>query len=157
MSAWIILSETNLQAGMAGSEIESFKTAALADGQADPVAALLARITLHVRGRVAAGRWRMGPAGTIPPTLERAAIALCVIDVMSRAAAAVIDDEDGTRAKAAEAGQRTLDAVSAREVTVEDPDTGDLQPIVNTVQGGHGASVLSSRPSIVNSKTIKGF
>ena len=154
---WITLSESNLQASLSGGEIESFKTAALAEGQSDPVAELLARITLHVRGYVAAGKWRMGPDGTVPPTLVRSAVALCVIDVMSRPAAAVIDDEGKTRANAATAAQRTLEAVAARGMTVEDPDTGALQPIENTVQGGHGASVLSSRPNTVNHQSMKGF
>ena len=157
MSYWITLAESNLQASLSGSEIEAFKTAALAEGQADPVAELLARITLHVRGYVAAGKWRMGPDGTVPPTLARAAVALCVMDVMSRPAAAVIDDEAGTRAKAGAAAQRTLEAAAGRGMTVEDPDTGLLQPIENTVQGGHGASVLSSRPNTVNSQTMKGL
>lgn len=157
MTHWITLDASHLAGSLAGAEIDAFQSAALADGQSDPVAELLDRMTRHVRGHVASGRWRMGPEGTVPPALVRSAVALAAIDVMSRAAAAVIDDEARTRAGAAAAAQRTLDAVAARQMTVEDPDTGLLQPIDNTVEGGHGASVLASRRPAATHHTMKGL
>lgn len=74
--AWVTLSVTDVAEKLAGGELTALRTAALAAGQEDPVAAELAAVISEVRGYVAAGGFTLGAGATVPDKLKSAALAM---------------------------------------------------------------------------------
>lgn len=137
--AWIAITEAHLLAVISGAELEGLRNAALADGQADPVAPTISRIVDRIRGDVASsGKYDLDvDSAKIPDRLLDAALALILMRFMSRPAAAVIDDAAGTRAKAAASAERLLERVAAGDYAIEDPVSG-------ADQSGSNISVVGS-------------
>lgn len=123
---WIPITEADLLTAISGDEVTALRESALGDNQADPVAPTIARVINRIRGDIAtSGKYQIpASAALIPDRLLDAALALIVMRFMSRPAAAVIDDEAGTRAKAAESAERLLERVARGEYAISDPDTG---------------------------------
>lgn len=121
--AWIALSDAKLLTRISGKELERLRAAALAAGQTDPVAEVFDTITRKVRSRVAAnGSNRLGPAGTIPDELLDDALALCVVEVMTRPGGTMIDPESA-RAKAADTAERNLRDAANGLIAIEQPSS----------------------------------
>lgn len=120
--AWRTYTEADLKTVFSGAELESIRAAALADGQADPIAAAITAVTDHVRGYIAAHPVNtLGESGTLPERLIRTAGALLPMDVMRRVAGLSIDINDVRKLAYAEA-QTTLRDVSRGDFAVETPD-----------------------------------
>ena len=123
---WIPITEADLLTAISGAELSSLRESALADGQADPVAPTISRIVNRVRGDVAtSGKYDLDSNLTyIPDRLLDASLSIIVMRFMSRPAAAIIDDEAGTRAKAAASGEALLKRVADGNYAITDPATG---------------------------------
>jgi len=150
--AWIPITEADLLTAISGDELSGLRETALGDGQVDPVAPTIARIVDRVRGDIATSGKYLVPADTtlIPDRLLDAALSLIVMRFMSRPAAAVIDDKDGTRAKAAAAAERLLERVAAGNYAIQDPASG-AEP------SGSAIRTVSSNPRPFTQTRMKGL
>jgi len=75
--AWITLVEADVVSRLSSPETVALKSAALATGQADPLAEIVSQVVQEVRGYVAANRAnQLGAGETIPDRLKSAALAL---------------------------------------------------------------------------------
>jgi hypothetical protein len=118
--AWIIPSENDLLTSLSETELAAYRAAALASGQADPVAPTLAQVVDLVRGYVGAYRPNtLGEAGTIPQKLLAPAIDLAAVRLPQRVGVPPKD----VRKSAADAAVRLLEQVAAGVFNIEEPDT----------------------------------
>lgn len=149
---WIPITEADLLTAISGDELGALRESALADNQADPVAPTITRIINRVRGDIAtSGKYAMSANQTlIHDRLLDAALAIIVMRFMSRPAAAIIDDEAGTRAKAAESAERLLERVARGEYAITDPDT-DAEP------SGSAIRLVSSNTRHFTQQKMKGL
>lgn len=122
--AWIELTVERVQGRLTGPELTAMRQAALGQDQPDPLPEIIAQVTAETRGYVAACRSnRLGPAGTIPPQLEGAALNL----IRHRLATRLPTDRLLTEARKneREAAIQLLRDVAACRFTVEQPpETG---------------------------------
>lgn len=82
--AWIEITEDHLKTVLSGPELDGYRAAALANGQADPVASIIAQVTDMVRGYVAANASnRLGAVG-IPQKLLSTTIDIIAYRVPNR-------------------------------------------------------------------------
>lgn len=120
--SWRAITETDLLQAISGAELEALRSAALADGQEDPVAPTMADVTEFVRGYIAACNSNtLGPVGTLPTRLINAAIDLLVVQISARVAGTVIDP-NGVRQKASSAAIDLLRDVAACKFRIDVPD-----------------------------------
>ena len=128
---WITITETHLKTRLSDPELTAFKSVALAAGQANPVSEIIADVTNLIRGYVAnCQRNRLGSDGTIPDKLLSSALAIIVMQVMTRAAGKVIDP-NGVRQKASEDAIRLMEQVAGCKFAVEIPDDFSSENIQN--------------------------
>lgn len=82
---WLSIDSAGLRATMADAEWNVFAAEALVPGGSDPVEQSIRVIVAEVQGAVAAsGQNSVGPAGMVPPELERATYALLLEELASR-------------------------------------------------------------------------
>jgi hypothetical protein len=119
------MTEADLLQRISGTELETMRAVLLGDTQGDPVENQIQLTTDFVRGFIAANREnRMGPAGTLPPSLLLLAADICIVDLNTRAGGVLIDDSK-QRAKARDTAIDILRAdVANGDFAIEDPDTG---------------------------------
>jgi hypothetical protein len=120
--AWIVISEADLLTRVSGAELEALRTAALGDGQADPVAELFTQITDEIHGYLPPSL--AGAANAVPSRLLGAALDRIIWELMKRPGATIIDDANGSRAKANAAATALFQRVAEGKFLVENPDTG---------------------------------
>jgi phage gp36-like protein len=74
--AWTTLNAAAVATRLTGPELAALQSAALADGQTDPLPEIVTQVVDEVRGYVAAGGITLGAAGTVPSKLVSAALAI---------------------------------------------------------------------------------
>jgi hypothetical protein len=117
--AWITPTENDLLTAFSETELATYRAAALANGQADPVAPTLAQVVDLVRGYVGAYRPNtLGSDGTIPQKLLAPAIDLVAVRLPQRVGVPPKD----VRKAAADQAVRLLEQVAAGEFNIEEPD-----------------------------------
>ncbi len=126
---WLAITEAHLLSRLSGTELTKLRSAALGNGQADPVQPVIDEVSAYVRGFVGR-RYPLGEAGTIPQELLRAALALIVVELMSRVAG-VVTDPKGERKSAADKAEELLQAVADGRFAVEAPVTQTTATISN--------------------------
>lgn len=116
---WITLVKADLQNAVNDSELEALLNTALANGQSDPTAAVLADVTGDVRGYVRR-RNTLGPAGTIPSEVKLAAVDIAAYRIASR-----VSNSDTAKAwkQAHDDGIKKLEGVAKGEIYVSAPLT----------------------------------
>ena len=83
--AWIEIIEADLLTVLSGPELSSFRSAALAGGQPDPIAPTVEQVVSLVRGHVAGWRGNtLGEGGTIPEKLKAPSLDVIAYRVASR-------------------------------------------------------------------------
>lgn len=83
--SWITLAESDLLTRMNSKELEGIRAAALAAGQADPVAPSILQVVNHIRGAVrACDSNTLGDGDTIPDELLGEALDMLVYILPSR-------------------------------------------------------------------------
>ncbi len=122
---WRLLTEADLLTRLSGTELESFRAAALGDGQDDPVEFILEQTADEVRGYIAANSANvLGAPGTLPSKLMSTAVDLALVPIMTRAAGLMLDPADA-RMKAKEAALQRLRDVARGFFAVEEPEEPD--------------------------------
>jgi len=150
MPTWRTITEADLLAKMSSPELEAFRAAAVADGQADPISAAIGQVTGLVRGYVGSSGVSMdADTDTVPQRLVPAAVDILAVDIPARAAGAQIDPEEA-RAKAKAQAIRLLEQVASGRFSIEDPSTGD-----EAARGG--ASVVGQRTPRVTRDNLNGL
>lgn len=147
--AWRELIEDDLLKKISGAELEGFRAAALADGQADPIDDQIVLTTDLARGYIAAGGYELGDADTLPERLIGPACDLIILDVMSRAAGSAIDPEDVRKANAKRA-TKIFEQVAAGKYAITDPVSGGEQ-------SSGGATRVTTNTPRVNRTNLGGF
>jgi hypothetical protein len=149
--SWRALTEADLLAKMSSPELEAFRAAAIADGQADPIAAAIGQVTDLVRGYIASNTKNTLDVATdtLPVRLIPAAVDILVVDIPARAGGVQIDPEDA-RAKAKAQAIRLLEQVAADRFSIADPVSGQES-------SSGGATVVNARPPRFNRDNLRGF
>jgi len=124
--AWITITEENLLTAISGDELASYREAALADQQGDPVAPTIAQVTNLVRGYVGGNPANvLGPAGTIPEKLLAPACDILAVRIPLRVGRSPKKGrEDGLKAAI-----ELLERVSNGKFDIEEPvEKSEEQP-----------------------------
>ncbi len=136
--AWIIPTENDLLTSLSETELAAYRAAALASGQADPVAPTLAQIIDLVRGYVGAYRPNiLGAAGTIPQKLLAPAIDLVAVRLPQRVGVPPKE----VRKAAADAAVRLLEQVASGDFNIEEPDVASTE-----TTSAPRPSIMAKRP-----------
>jgi hypothetical protein len=135
MKPWITLSVEQLDAAKAAALVRALRTAALGDGQADPLPEIIVSVTDRIRMEIAAGgrtRLSADPA-KIPPSLKSLALRVVIregqqrLNVMNALELSTDDREEWRQ------DVRLLERIARGEITVEDPDDPEPTPTVQTI------------------------
>jgi hypothetical protein len=122
--AWIIPAESDVLTVLSETELATYRAAATASGQADPVAPTLAQVVDMVRGYVGAYKPNtLGLPGTIPQKLLATALDLVAVRIPQRVGVAPKD----VRQMAANRAVRLLEQVAAGTFNIEEPDSPTLE------------------------------
>ena len=118
--SWIIPLESDVLTVLSESELSTYRAAAIAGGQADPVAPTLAQVVDLVRGYVGAYKPNtLGLPGTIPQKLLATALDLVAVRLPQRVG---VSPKDVRQAAAVQA-VRLLEQVAAGTFNIEEPDS----------------------------------
>jgi len=117
--AWATLTVDDLKSRLAGAELASLQTAALADGQTDPTAETLAQVIDEVRGYIAAAGVTLGTGITIPSKLKNTTLNLARYRLCSRLPVASLLTD--ARKQEYQDAIRLLEQVAAGRFRVEEP------------------------------------
>ena len=122
--AWITPAESDVLTVLSETELATYRAAATASGQADPVAPTLAQVVDMVRGYVGAYKPNtLGLPGTIPQKLLATALDLVAVRIPQRVGVAPKD----VRQMAANRAVRLLEQVAAGTFNIEEPDSPTLE------------------------------
>lgn len=133
--SWRAITEDDLLEAISGDELTGFREAALADGQDDPVEDSIRAVTDEVRGYVAGNSQNtVGPEGTIPERLMRAAVDRIIVRIGSRVLGSIFDEE-GIRQQAAKDAKKLFEDAARGLFAVEQPDTAAEASEQNTMVG----------------------
>lgn len=129
--SWITISENAVRSRLAAAELAALRTMAMADGQADPLPEIIQRVADEVRGYVAANTInRLGSAGTIPPQLESAALALVRYRLATRLPVSTLLTEE--RKEEQRDALTLLRDVAAGRFAVEQPDDAGTEELASS-------------------------
>ena len=122
--AWITPAESDVLTVLSETELATYRAAATASGQADPVAPTLAQVVDMVRGYVGAYKPNtLGLPGTIPQKLLATALDLMAVRLPQRVGVPPKD----VRQMAANRAVRLLEQVAAGTFNIEEPDSPTLE------------------------------
>lgn len=120
---WITITEDHVREALADGEYDVFSNLALTPGSDPVVGGCIRRVVNRVRGEVAAsGRYTLGPAGTVPPELESAAIHLLRRELATRIPQAGITFDKLREMGIADAVEQLKDARKG-ELGITPPET----------------------------------
>ncbi len=118
--SWIEIAESDLLTRINSAELEGIRAAALAVGQADPVAPSIIQVVNRIRGSVAAcDSNTLGDGDTIPDELLGAALDMLVYIIPSRVGA----DASDTRKDLHDKAVALLKEVALCRFYIQDPVT----------------------------------
>ncbi len=125
--SWLILTEAQVLTKLSGPEVAAVKAAALAPGQENPLPAIIEQIVGEVRGYVGACPDNiLGPAGTIPPELEGAALSRIRFELATRLPVKSLLTDD--RREANRTALSLLRDVARCDFALVPPDEAGEQP-----------------------------
>ncbi len=130
--AWTTLAVTDLPVGKAAALVASLQTAALGDGQADPLPAILAGVVTRIRAEIAAGGCTVLDAdpAKIPPSLKPLAMRMALREGQSRLnALGALPLSDDERMEWKE-DIRFLERIAEGRITVESSTNPETTPTV---------------------------
>jgi hypothetical protein len=122
--AWAALTADEIKTRLTSDELTKLQTYALAPGQADPLPDVLLQVTDEMRGYIAK-RNPLGAAGTLPPQVRRAAIAMARWTLLGRIGIGTqgsISQSDSRKKEYEDALALMKDVVKG-DFKVEAPDT----------------------------------
>jgi hypothetical protein len=122
--SWIAPAESDVLTVLSETELATYRAAATASGQADPLAPTLAQVVDMVRGYVGAYKPNtLGLPGTIPQKLLATALDLVAVRLPQRVGVSPKD----VRQMAASRAVRLLEQVAAGTFNIEEPDSPSLE------------------------------
>lgn len=123
--SWDPISEADALTVVNAPTLAAARTAAIQDGQGDPLPATIKQVVDQVRGSVgAAGKYILGPAGTVPSKLVAAALDLLAVRLLAR-----LDLEiSAAKEKLYASAEATLKAVAAGNFDIEEPEIPSDEP-----------------------------
>ena len=122
--AWMVPGESDVLTVLSETELATYRAAATASGQADPLAPTLAQVVDLVRGYVGAYRPNtLGLPGTIPQKLLAPALDLVAVRLPQRVGVPPKE----VRQMAASRAVRLLEQVAAGTFNIEEPDSPTLE------------------------------
>ncbi len=135
--SWITLTVADLPVGKAAALVAALQTAALGDGQADPMPGICTFVITRIRAEIAAGGRTVlaADATTIPPSLKPLAMRLALAEGQSRVNvlnALPLSDDDRDMLKQ---DLRYLERIAKGDVTVEASDNPESTPTVQATAG----------------------
>jgi hypothetical protein len=142
MSNWVSITDADLLKTKMAPLMEALRTAAIADGQEDPVDEIRADVIVRVRNKVATCSTNKVDAvtTTIPASLKGLACRMIVREAQSRLQMGLTDDER----EEMRVDERELTAVARCELVVEQPEDAVEAP-VQAVQPGPTISGRAKR------------
>lgn len=147
--SWITITTDDVKTRLAGAEINAYQTAALSQGQSDPLPEIISGVIKEARSRVAAcPHNKLGDGETIPEEILHHVLNIIRYRLITRLPLRVSDD----RRKEYEDGIKFLDQVAACKVAIVQPeDEADDQPTDSAVE------VVTSKTRRVTGETMKGL
>ena len=124
--AWISIEEDDVKTRLAGTELSSYQTVALASGQSDPLPEIISQVVNEVRGYIAAcASNTLGDGETIPDKLLAAALAMIRYRLTTRLPIEVTEQRELEYKEAI----RLLERVSECKFAIEEPEEADDEEI----------------------------
>lgn len=120
--AWITPTEDHILTRVSGAELEAFRSAALATGQADPVAGTIKIVVDFMWGYIfncPTVKQADHEAGTLPESAISPFLDIIVPTIQGRPAGAVIEGTNGIRLDARSDAMKWLKAAANCEVAVD--------------------------------------
>lgn len=143
--SWITLTVEQLDTAKAAALVDALRTAALRDGQGDPLPEIITAVTARIRMEIAAGGKTILSAdpAKVPPSLKSLALRMVLREGQSRlnAVGALPLSEDEKMEWREDI--RFLERIAKGEITVEEPDDPESAP---SVQSAAAAPAISGRP-----------
>jgi Protein of unknown function (DUF1320) len=124
--SWDTITADDVKGRFSGTELDIIQTAALADGQADPLPAVIAQAIDQCRGYIAARAGNtLGPAGTVPIQVRQAALAIIVWVLPGRLAIGKAGEmlRSQSRADDYKDAVSLLKDIAGGKMVVEQPET----------------------------------
>lgn len=121
---WQTISAADVKASLSGPEMAAMQGAALAPGQVDPLAQIMAQAVEEVRGYIAAASNPLELGAKVPTKLVRATVVLIRYRLLTRLplnSPALIEQ----RRREYEDTIRLLERVADGKFSIEDPQTED--------------------------------
>lgn len=138
MTNWIQLTVADLEDYLLAPQVAALRTAALADGQDDPVERTIADVVVEVRNRVAqCGTNKVSPTeGTIPPELLVHAAYIALERAQGRIPSLTLED---FQVRMANEARRVMREVGQCDFKITQPSDG---VVTDDVISGGGASIV---------------
>lgn len=159
MPRWIKPTEAHLRAYLSDVEIENLRASLSDTDKMDTVAMVIDAAVGIVRGKIAANRVnKLARGATVPPSLLRHAMALAVMDAMSRPASSIVD-ASGTRKAAADRAYTELDKVASAAkdaMRIEAPDDAEVETSDRWNRPG-AAVILEAKTALLTRDTLDGL
>jgi phage gp36-like protein len=131
--AWAALTAAEIKTRLSGPELTALQGAALATGQSDPLPEVIAQVTNLIRGYIAV-RYPLGTAGTLPPELKDAAIAIARWRLIGRlaigGAGGIMPSEQ--RKQEYDEAIKLVQSIAEGKFAIELPDPIDETPHAST-------------------------
>ncbi len=121
--AWAALTVDDVKTRLSGTEITLVQSAVLSSGQSDPIPEIIAQVTDAIRGYIEV-KYAPGEAGTLPPQIKDAAIAIVRWRLIGRLAAGQQGALSGSehRKKEHDDAWATVKEIAKGEFAIEKPD-----------------------------------
>lgn len=131
--SWTTITATDLNATKLAPLLDALRTAALADGQADPLLEITTNAVNRIRRMIAACRTNQVDADAmkIPESLKALACRMIVREAKDRLEIELTDTEK----KAWDVDERELTRISNCEVPIEISDNSEAPPVQSTQPG----------------------
>lgn len=141
---WITLTLAQLDTAKAAALVDALQTAALAEGQDDPLPEIIESVTQRIRMEIAAGGRTVlaADATTLPPSLKSVGLRMVLREGQSRlnAAGALPLSDDEVREEKNDL--RLLERIADGKITVEASDAPETTP---TVQSKTSTPLITAR------------
>jgi len=124
--AWAALTVEDVQTRLSGDELTLLRTKVLASGQTDPTSEIISKVTNAIRGYIAV-RYSLGAAGTLPPEIHDAAIAIVRWRMIGRISIGTSGAMSASEQRKAEhdSAWATVKEIPKGEFAIEQPDPAD--------------------------------
>lgn len=152
MAAWVVIQKTDLNDYLVGAQVAALSTAALAKGQSDPFASVMADRCAYVRNRISNKIRLSATALAIPPELKTSACMLIIEAMQRRLPMLELTEDQKTGISDA---KKDLDIAGTDKFPISTPDD-PVEPELQQ-QSGNGVASVSSNTRQATRTSLAGF